>query len=100
MGSCYENQLLSKIAMSDGHGENSPYFDGWKAYDNDPFHPVHNPEGVIQMGLSENQVWFDIYFTITCNMHVYSFTFSLCFFFFNGIFYVECCLKFYSNIQN
>ena len=49
-------QLLSKIATNDRHGENSPYFDGWKAYDQDPFHPTQNPEGVIQMGLAENQV--------------------------------------------
>lgn len=48
--------LLSKIANSDRHGENSPYFDGWKAYDRDPFHPTNNPRGVIQMGLAENQV--------------------------------------------
>lgn len=49
-------QLLSKIAMSDRHGENSPYFHGWKAYDENPFHPTQNPDGVIQMGLAENQV--------------------------------------------
>ena len=48
--------LLSKIATSDQHGENSPYFDGWKAYDQDPFHYTQNPNGVIQMGLAENQV--------------------------------------------
>lgn len=50
------HQLLSKIATNDSHGENSPYFDGWKAYDRDPFHPTKNPQGVIQMGLAENQV--------------------------------------------
>lgn len=49
-------QILSRIATSDGHGENCSYFDGWKAYDNDPFHPTLNPDGVIQMGLAENQV--------------------------------------------
>ncbi|EXB37292.1 1-aminocyclopropane-1-carboxylate synthase [Morus notabilis] len=53
-------QLLSKIATGDGHGENSPYFDGWKAYDNDPFHPTNNSNGVIQMGLAENQLCFDL----------------------------------------
>lgn len=52
-----EPQLLSKIATGDGHGENSPYFDGWKAYEDDPFHPIKNPNGVIQMGLAENQVY-------------------------------------------
>lgn len=50
------NSLLSKIATNDGHGENLAYFDGWKAYDRNPFHPTQNPEGVIQMGLAENQV--------------------------------------------
>ncbi|XP_059634264.1 1-aminocyclopropane-1-carboxylate synthase-like [Cornus florida] len=54
------HQLLSKIAMTDQHGENSPYFDGWKAYDNDPFHPTENRNGVIQMGLAENQLCFDL----------------------------------------
>ncbi|KAK2650204.1 hypothetical protein Ddye_017693 [Dipteronia dyeriana] len=51
---------LSKIATNDRHGENSPYFDGWKAYDRNPFHPTQNPEGVIQMGLAENQLCFDL----------------------------------------
>ncbi|TMW88595.1 hypothetical protein EJD97_018342 [Solanum chilense] len=52
--------LISKIATNDGHGENSAYFDGWKAYENDPFHPTQNPNGVIQMGLAENQLCFDL----------------------------------------
>ncbi|XP_021281361.1 1-aminocyclopropane-1-carboxylate synthase-like [Herrania umbratica] len=53
-------QLLSRIATNDRHGENSPYFDGWKAYNKDPFHPAQNPDGVIQMGLAENQLCFDL----------------------------------------
>lgn len=53
-------QLLSKIATNDQHGENSPYFDGWKAYEKNPFHPKKNPQGVIQMGLAENQLCFDL----------------------------------------
>ncbi|XP_061338967.1 1-aminocyclopropane-1-carboxylate synthase 1-like [Gastrolobium bilobum] len=53
-------QLLSKIATNDKHGENSAYFDGWKAYDRNPFHPTKNPQGVIQMGLAENQLCFDL----------------------------------------
>ncbi|KAL7607760.1 hypothetical protein Lser_V15G09926 [Lactuca serriola] len=52
--------MLSKIATNDGHGENSPYFDGWKAYDANPFHSQHNPAGVIQMGLAENMLCFDL----------------------------------------
>ncbi|KAL0924060.1 hypothetical protein M5K25_004865 [Dendrobium thyrsiflorum] len=51
---------LSKIAVSKAHGEDSPYFAGWKAYDEDPYDAVSNPTGVIQMGLAENQVSFDL----------------------------------------
>lgn len=47
---------LSEIAMSETHGEDSPYFAGWKAYDEDPYNESTNPSGVIQMGLAENQV--------------------------------------------
>ncbi|XP_042506265.1 1-aminocyclopropane-1-carboxylate synthase-like [Macadamia integrifolia] len=56
----HKNFLLSKIATNHGHGEDSPYFDGWKAYDKNPFHPTNNPGGVIQMGLAENQLCFDL----------------------------------------
>ncbi|KAK9143850.1 hypothetical protein Syun_013250 [Stephania yunnanensis] len=55
-----ESFTLSKIATNNGHGEDSPYFDGWKAYDNDPFHLDENPNGVIQMGLAENQLCLDL----------------------------------------
>jgi len=51
-------ELLSEIATNDKHGENSPYFDGWKAYESNPFHPTQNPQGVIQMGLAENPVHY------------------------------------------
>ncbi|CAN4108328.1 unnamed protein product [Withania somnifera] len=58
---CAKNDsILSKVATNEQHGENSPYFDGWKAYDSDPFHPVKNPNGVIQMGLAENQLCSDL----------------------------------------
>ncbi|KAJ8513277.1 hypothetical protein OPV22_003711 [Ensete ventricosum] len=56
----HDEEILSRVATGDGHGENSSYFDGWKAYDNDPFHPIHNPNGVIQMGLAENQLCLDL----------------------------------------
>ncbi|ONK55941.1 uncharacterized protein A4U43_C10F2520 [Asparagus officinalis] len=52
--------LLSNIATNEGHGENSSYFDGWKAYETDPFHKTRNPNGVIQMGLAENQLCHDL----------------------------------------
>lgn len=66
MGFVDRNQenLLSKIATGNGHGENSPYFDGWKAFEKDPFHAKKNPRGVIQMGLAENQVSMLINFVI------------------------------------
>ncbi|XVF52970.1 hypothetical protein PTKIN_Ptkin05aG0060700 [Pterospermum kingtungense] len=51
---------MSKIATGNGHGENSPYFDGWKAYETNPFHPTDRPDGVIQMGLAENQLCFNL----------------------------------------
>ncbi|PON97313.1 L-threonine-O-3-phosphate decarboxylase [Trema orientale] len=60
MGLGSEKVRLSKIATNDGHGENTPYFDGWKAYDRNPFHPTNNSGGVIQMGLAENQLCFDL----------------------------------------
>lgn len=47
---------LSNIANSETHGEDSPYFAGWKAYDENPYDEFHNSTGVIQMGLAENQV--------------------------------------------
>ncbi|CAK9134377.1 unnamed protein product [Ilex paraguariensis] len=53
-------QYLSKIATNEQHGENSPYFDGLKAYDNDPFRTNQNPNGVIQMGLAENNLSYDL----------------------------------------
>ncbi|KAK1291091.1 1-aminocyclopropane-1-carboxylate synthase 7 [Acorus calamus] len=51
---------LSRIAESDTHGEESPYFAGWKAYEENPYDALSNPSGVIQMGLAENQVSFDL----------------------------------------
>ncbi|KAL2321371.1 hypothetical protein Fmac_030340 [Flemingia macrophylla] len=51
---------LSNVAVSETHGENSPYFAGWKAYDENPYDEFTNPSGVIQMGLAENQVSFDL----------------------------------------
>ena len=49
---------LSKVAVSETHGEDSPYFAGWKAYDENPYDDSSNQSGVIQMGLAENQVSF------------------------------------------
>ncbi|KAL7189327.1 hypothetical protein ACSBR1_039049 [Camellia fascicularis] len=51
---------LSRVAVSETHGEDSPYFAGSKAYDENPYDESNNPSGVIQMGLAENQVSFDL----------------------------------------
>lgn len=59
-GSNAEHQLLSRIAAGDGHGENSSYFDGWKAYEMNRFDLRDNRDGVIQMGLAENQLSLDL----------------------------------------
>ncbi|KAK3160600.1 hypothetical protein QOZ80_1BG0061710 [Eleusine coracana subsp. coracana] len=55
-----EEAPLSRVATSALHGEDSPYFAGWKAYDENPYDAASNPGGVIQMGLAENQVSFDL----------------------------------------
>ncbi|KAI3902547.1 hypothetical protein MKW92_030351 [Papaver armeniacum] len=57
---CSSTVELSNVANSDTHGEDSPYFAGWKAYDENPYDEITNPSGVIQMGLAENQVSFDL----------------------------------------
>ncbi|WVZ86828.1 LOW QUALITY PROTEIN: hypothetical protein U9M48_033552 [Paspalum notatum var. saurae] len=60
MASGNNGLLLSRVASGDGHGENSSYFDGWKAYDMNPFDLHSNRDGVIQMGLAENQLSLDL----------------------------------------
>lgn len=51
-----EPQMLSKKAGCNSHGQDSSYFLGWEEYEKNPFDPVTNPTGIIQMGLAENQV--------------------------------------------
>ena len=53
-------QLLSKKAACNSHGQDSSYFLGWEEYEKNPYDPVANPGGIIQMGLAENQVSFDL----------------------------------------
>lgn len=53
-------QLLSKKAGCNSHGQDSSYFLGWQEYEKNPFDPVSNPSGIIQMGLAENQVSIDL----------------------------------------
>ncbi|GLJ27273.1 hypothetical protein SUGI_0535330 [Cryptomeria japonica] len=51
---------LSNMATCNLHGEDSPYFAGWEAYRKDPYDEKLNPHGVIQMGLAENTLSFDL----------------------------------------
>ncbi|KAL1534235.1 acetyl-CoA synthetase [Salvia divinorum] len=50
--------MLSRKVTS--HGQDSSYFLGWQEYEKNPFDPIHNPSGIIQMGLAENQLSFDL----------------------------------------
>lgn len=65
---------LSKVAVSETHGEDSPYFAGWKAYDENPYDESNNPSGVIQMGLAENQVSFDTIFSSQTQERIFKFS--------------------------
>ncbi|KAL6961285.1 1-aminocyclopropane-1-carboxylate synthase 3 [Sarracenia purpurea var. burkii] len=53
-------KLLSRKAVCNSHGQDSSYFLGWQEYEKNPYHELHNPTGIIQMGLAENQLSFDI----------------------------------------
>ncbi|KAG6594949.1 1-aminocyclopropane-1-carboxylate synthase, partial [Cucurbita argyrosperma subsp. argyrosperma] len=53
-------KMLSTKATCNSHGQDSSYFLGWEAYENNPFHHTSNPNGIIQMGLAENQLSFDL----------------------------------------
>ncbi|KAE8709852.1 CMA101 protein [Hibiscus syriacus] len=52
--------MLSSRASSNSHGQVSSYFLGWQVYERNPFDAVRNPAGIIQMGLAENQLSFDL----------------------------------------
>ncbi|KAK4416366.1 1-aminocyclopropane-1-carboxylate synthase 3 [Sesamum alatum] len=51
---------LSKKASCNSHGQDSSYFLGWQEYEKNPYDEVRNPNGIIQMGLAENQLSFDL----------------------------------------
>ncbi|XP_068657369.1 1-aminocyclopropane-1-carboxylate synthase 3-like [Aristolochia californica] len=55
-----KQQLLSRKATCNSHGQDSSYFLGWQEYEKNPYHEVRNQAGIIQMGLAENQLSFDI----------------------------------------
>ncbi|CAI9763081.1 unnamed protein product [Fraxinus pennsylvanica] len=52
--------MLSKKAMCKSHGQDSCYFLGWQEYEKNPYDEDQNPSGIIQMGLAENQLSFDL----------------------------------------
>ncbi|KAF3545697.1 hypothetical protein DY000_02009253 [Brassica cretica] len=52
--------ILSIKATCNTHGQDSSYFLGWEAYEKNPYHEVKNPNGIIQMGLAENQLSFNL----------------------------------------
>ncbi|XP_077233654.1 1-aminocyclopropane-1-carboxylate synthase 3-like [Tasmannia lanceolata] len=54
-----QSQLSTK-ATCNSHGQDSSYFLGWEEYEKNPYDEIRNPEGIIQMGLAENQLSFDI----------------------------------------
>ncbi|GLJ27268.1 hypothetical protein SUGI_0535070 [Cryptomeria japonica] len=51
---------VSKRATCNTHGEESPFFVGWDDYRKNPYDRKLNPNGVIQMGLAENRLSFDL----------------------------------------
>ncbi|XP_058772852.1 1-aminocyclopropane-1-carboxylate synthase 3-like [Vicia villosa] len=53
-------KLLSTKATCNSHGQDSSYFLGWQEYEKNPYDEVKNPKGIIQMGLAENQLSFDL----------------------------------------
>ncbi|KAK4410082.1 1-aminocyclopropane-1-carboxylate synthase 3 [Sesamum angolense] len=51
---------LSRKAACNTHGQDSSYFLGWQEYEKNPYDESNNPNGIIQMGLAENQLCFDL----------------------------------------
>ncbi|XP_076921111.1 1-aminocyclopropane-1-carboxylate synthase 9-like [Bidens hawaiensis] len=52
--------LSTKVTDRNAHGQDSSYFLGWEEYEKNPYDSVDNPNGIVQMGLAENQLSFDI----------------------------------------
>ncbi|XP_055827931.1 1-aminocyclopropane-1-carboxylate synthase 3-like [Solanum dulcamara] len=53
-------KLLSEKVTCNSHGQDSSYFLGWQEYEKNPYDEIQNPKGIIQMGLAENQLSFDL----------------------------------------
>eukprot|EP00252_Welwitschia_mirabilis_P004948 TRINITY_DN15297_c0_g1_i1.p1 TRINITY_DN15297_c0_g1~~TRINITY_DN15297_c0_g1_i1.p1 ORF type:complete len:541 (+),score=112.52 TRINITY_DN15297_c0_g1_i1:445-2067(+) len=52
--------FVSPRALNVADGDNSPYYRGWKAYQENPYHASSNRDGIIQMGLADNQLSLDL----------------------------------------
>ncbi|KAK1439047.1 hypothetical protein QVD17_04862 [Tagetes erecta] len=52
--------MLSSKVTCNSHGQDSSYFLGWEEYEKNPYDEIKNPKGIIQMGLAENQLNFDL----------------------------------------
>ncbi|KAJ0692406.1 putative 1-aminocyclopropane-1-carboxylate synthase [Helianthus annuus] len=52
--------MLSEKVTCNSHGQDSSYFLGWEEYEKNPYDEFKNPNGIIQMGLAENQLSFDL----------------------------------------
>ncbi|VFQ75364.1 unnamed protein product [Cuscuta campestris] len=53
-------KFLSDKITNNSHGQDSSYFLGWQEYEKNPYDEIKNPKGIIQMGLAENQLSFDL----------------------------------------
>ncbi|XP_076934603.1 1-aminocyclopropane-1-carboxylate synthase 9-like [Bidens hawaiensis] len=51
--------LSTKVTDCNAHGQDSSYFLGWEEYEKNPYDSIDNPNGIVQMGLAENQLSFD-----------------------------------------
>lgn len=57
LGSARGPAAVSSRAVSVAKSSDSaPYFVGYKKCSEDPYHPLDNPDGVIQLGVAENHV--------------------------------------------
>ncbi|KAL4340816.1 hypothetical protein GQ457_08G035950 [Hibiscus cannabinus] len=52
--------LISSLATSISKPNDSPYYIGLDKASEDPYDRIDNPDGVIQLGLSENRLCFDL----------------------------------------
>lgn len=52
--------FVSARAIAVSESGDSPYYIGWREYGRNPFHAEENPDGIIQLGLAENQLCLDL----------------------------------------